>query len=147
GPDMRSVRLGGGGPSHPIIPPMRHLIASFTCAVAMVTAAPAVAQNVSLDVAFPNLSFDRPLYLLPAPDGGDRLVVVEQDGRVNVFENDRGVGRDEVFVALDITGKARRRNNEEGLFGLAFSPDWQRTHEVFLHYSASDPVRNVLSRW
>src|SRR5690606_27821791 len=62
-------------------------------------------------------------------------------------ENDRGVGRDEVFVALDITGKARRRNNEEGLLGLAFSPDWQRTHEVFLHYSASDPVRNVLSRW
>lgn len=126
---------------------MRHLIASLACAVAAVSAAPAVAQDVSLDAAFPNLSFDRPLLLRPAPDGGDRLVVVEQDGRVNVFENDRAVAQGDVFVALDITSKVRRRHNEEGLLGLAFSPDWARSHEVFLHYSASGPTRNVLSRW
>src|SRR5690625_3104621 len=32
--------------------------------------------------AFPNLKFERPVHLLAAPDGSDRLFLVEQEGRV-----------------------------------------------------------------
>lgn len=100
---------------------------------------PAGVGEYELEVAFPNLRFERPLYLTHPHDGTDRLVVVEQRGVVHVFENDRDVR--ETKTMIDLRSKVRRNHNEEGLLGIAFRDD------VFLHYSASRPRRNVLSRW
>ena len=92
-----------------------------------------------LEIAFPNLRFDRPLYLTHPHDGTDRIVVVEQKGVVHLFDNDRDAR--ETATMIDLRSKVRRRHNEEGLLGIAFKED------VFLHYSASGPRRNVLSRF
>ena len=95
--------------------------------------------------AFPNLRFNKPLYVGAPPDGTDRLFVLQQDGVVSWFENRRDVRQ--AVTALDIRHKVYRRHSEEGLLGLAFHPDFKRNRHLFLHYSANNPRRGVISRF
>lgn len=96
--------------------------------------------------AFPALTFSRPVFLGAAPDASPWLYVVEQDGRILVFE-DRDDAT-EVSTFLDLRGLVRRQNNEEGMLGLAFDPDWGPTGGAFyVHVSASSPRRSVIARY
>ncbi len=95
--------------------------------------------------AFPALSFENPLFLCAPPDDTDRLFVAEQDGRVWAFPNDPRAKTP--VLAGDISAQVRRVHNEEGLLGLAFHPRFQQNRKVYLHYSAGDPRRNVLSEF
>jgi uncharacterized repeat protein (TIGR03806 family) len=97
-----------------------------------------------VEEAFPHLLFTRPVDLTHAADGTNRLFVVEQDGRVEVFPNRDNVQNAEVF--LDLTRKVRRENNEEGLLGLAFHPKYKQNGEFFVFYSVS-PRGSVVSRF
>ncbi len=97
-------------------------------------------------VAFPHLRFIRPVLITHAPDGSNRLFVVEQSGRVLGFENDPDVRQADVMA--DIRSKVRRQGEEEGLLGLAFHPRFKTSRAVFLHYTAANGGRrNVLSRF
>lgn len=82
---------------------------------------------------FPNLHFDRPLEILGAGDGSNRLFVVEQAGRVLVFPNRPDVTQPKVF--LDIREVVSRDHNEEGLLGLAFHPNYAENGRFFVYYS------------
>ena len=95
--------------------------------------------------AFPRLTFRRPIYLAHAGDGSNRLFVLEQQGRVRVFENRRDVESAAVF--LDLRDQVRMRHNEEGLLALAFHPEYRKNGRLFVHYSASEPRRGVLSEF
>ncbi len=95
--------------------------------------------------AFPRLTFTRPVDLQVPDDGTNRIFVVEQAGRILVFENRPDVERAEVF--LDIREQVRDRHNEEGLLTLAFHPDYRTNGRFFVYYTASDPRRGVLSRF
>ncbi len=95
--------------------------------------------------AFPNLRFTRPVLATTAPDGTDRLFVVEQDGRVRVFRNDEQVATAGTF--LDLTGKVSRGGNEEGLLGLAFDPGYRTNGWFYVHYSATNPRRSIVARF
>ena len=50
--------------------------------------------------AFPNLSFPRPVDIQNAGDGSNRLFVVEQAGRILVFENDPATSVTTVFLDI-----------------------------------------------
>ncbi|MGJ8695657.1 MAG: PQQ-dependent sugar dehydrogenase [Verrucomicrobiaceae bacterium] len=78
--------------------------------------------------------FERPIDLQVAPGAGDRLVVVEQDGKI--FSVDEVSG--ERSVMLDLTGVALRAFNEEGLLGLAFAPDFQKSGRFYVNYTFGD---------
>jgi glucose/arabinose dehydrogenase len=124
------------------------IIAAIALCVLSYVSNSAMAQGYGFEHTFKNLTFERPVLLTAAPDGSDRLFVIEQAGRVLWFENRPDVSGKNVHVALDISGaKVRRKGNEEGLLGLAFHPEFANNRYVFLHYSASSPRRNVLSRW
>jgi glucose/arabinose dehydrogenase len=102
--------------------------------------------EIYLTRAFRSLSFERPVFLTHAGDGTNRLFVLEQSGRIRIFDGgDDDVERAGVF--LDIRGKVRRRHNEEGLLSLAFHPDYESNGRFFVYYSASDPRRGVLSQF
>ncbi len=101
--------------------------------------------TVELNVAFPNLSFSRPVDLQSPRDGSDHLFVVEQAGVIRVFENRPDVGDAPVF--LDIRDRVRDSGNEEGLLGLAFHPDYGRTGTFYVDYTASNPRRTVIARY
>ena len=98
-----------------------------------------------LSPAFPKLTFDRPVFITHAGDGSKRLFVVEQAGRIRVFENRYDVEETEVF--LDIREQVLTRHNEEGLLSLAFHRKYAETGTFFVYYSAGDPRRGVLSRF
>jgi glucose/arabinose dehydrogenase len=105
---------------------------------------PVYAQT-TVERAFPDLSFDRPVDLQHAGDGSSRLFVLEQhEGRVRVFPDDQNASGAGVF--LDI-GDRINTGNEEGLLGIAFHPDYEANGHFFVYYSTSNPRRSVVSRW
>ena len=103
-----------------------------------------VNSQVFIEEAFPNLVFTRPLDLQYAPDGSDRLFVVEQEGYIQVFENDPFIMDKTIF--LDIRDKIVFEG-ERGLLGLAFHPDYENNGYFFVNYTAPNPLRTVVSRF
>lgn len=111
---------------------------------AVSTAGPAetgLPESVSLERVFPSLTFERMTGLYQLPSGS--WLATEQTGRV--LATDRvGLQAD---VVLDLTDRVSTNGNEEGLLGLAISPDFVETGAVYLYYSASNPRRSVISRF
>lgn len=99
---------------------------------------------LTLEPAFPGLSFDRPVDLQYPADGSDRLFVLEQRGAIRVFENDPQAASADIF--LDIKEKVLY-GGEQGLLGLAFHPNYAENGFFFLDYTASDPRRTVIARY
>lgn len=100
------------------------------------------AQSLVLRNAFPNLTFNHPLFLTHSKDSTNRIFVVRQDGIINVFPNDSSVASAGVF--LDIAAKLSSRGGEEGLLGLAFPPDFRTSRVFYINYtvpSADSPSR------
>ncbi|WP_053206697.1 PQQ-dependent sugar dehydrogenase [Jiangella muralis] len=67
-------------------------------------------------------------------DGSGRLFVVDKAGRVLVFHPDTGVLDPQPL--LDLTSRVSTAGNERGLLGVAPSPDFARTHTLFVSYTA-----------
>ena len=110
------------------------------------TSAPAPGlPDIVLRSAFPNLEFSRLTNLVQPDDGTNRIFITEQWGRIRVFPNEPTAEKADTF--LDITGRSGGGANEEGLLGLAFSPDFAENGHFFVYYSAIDPRRSVLSRF
>lgn len=87
--------------------------------------------------AFPNLEFEQPLFVASPRDGSDRLFVLEKGGRILVFPNNEGVQEAEVFMDLGDRLYAQRGNDERGLLGLAFDPDFVNNGHFYLYYNAN----------
>ena len=102
-------------------------------------------QEMAVERAFPNLSFGRMVDLTFPDDGTNRLFLVLQPGRIEVFENEQSVDSTKTF--LDITGRVNDGGNEEGLLGLAFDPDFRTNGHFYVNYTASSPQRTVVSRF
>ena len=119
----------------------RHCI--LLLAGAFITVAPVWSQpQVTLEHAFPNLFFNRPVDM---QHFGEQLFVVEQQGIIWTFENKQDVTDRHRF--LDIRDRVRSVNNEEGLLGLAFHPDHAVNGYFFVYYTASNPRRSVIARF
>ncbi|HEY4698807.1 MAG TPA: PQQ-dependent sugar dehydrogenase [Nitrososphaerales archaeon] len=101
-------------------------------------------SKTSVEVAFPNLSFTRPLFLTYANDDTNRLFVVLQQGQIMVFPNKQDT-QATVFLAID--EKVNDDGNEEGLLGLAFDPDYKSNGYFYVYYTANSPRRSVISRF
>lgn len=137
------VGCGGGGGGGPGGPPFGIAQRTIISGLTFPTGLPTPSQLTPVR-AFPNLNFDRPLYMTVAP-GSTRLYVVEQDGRIRVFANDAAATTTETF--LDIAGAVSRAGNEEGLLGLAFDPDYVNNGYFYVYYSLASPRRSRLSRF
>jgi hypothetical protein len=95
--------------------------------------------------AFPNLpALINPVDLQNAGDCTNRLFVIEQVGRIRVFENRSDVNSFKTF--LDITDRVAS-GGEMGLLGLAFHPDYQNNGYFYVNYTAGSPNRSVISRF
>lgn len=97
------------------------------------TTGPAEAQDLALEPAFPGLTFDAITDVQSTPDG--RLFVVEQPGRIQVFDPDADDPQKSVF--LDIAGQVTS-GGERGLLGLAFHPDFAANGRFFVNYTATE---------
>ena len=106
---------------------------------------PSGSQEYTLAVAYPELSFNRPVDFQHAGDGSGRVFVVEQEGIISVFDDESAVQNKSTF--LDISGAVDDRSNEEGLLGLAFDPNYSSNGHFFVNYTISNPARTRISRF
>jgi glucose/arabinose dehydrogenase len=90
----------------------------------------------------------RPLVLTHAGDGSHRNFVATQQGVIHVFPNEPKPQKTTVF--LDIQKKVfyTDKENEQGLLGVAFHPQYKKNGEFFIFYSLREPkLTNVISRF
>ena len=101
----------------------------------------------NIENAFPNISFEDPVGIYTAGDGSNRLFVIEQRGRIKVFDNNPTVTNYNMF--LDITDIVNQDGGytEEGLLGLAFHPNFSENGYFYVNYTDYGPRRNVIARY
>ena len=107
--------------------------------------APRPLRGMSVERAFPALSFRHLTNLVHPDDGHDHILVTEQAGRIRVFPNDQLAAQAGTF--LDIRDRVSEAGNEEGLLGLALHPDYMDNGHFYVYYSAANPRRSVVSRF
>lgn len=90
----------------------------------------------------------RPLMLTHAGDGSNRVFVGIQQGTIHVFPNDPQADRTKIFLDLEKQVFYDDKENEQGLLGLAFHPQYKKTGAFFVFYTLKkDKTTNVLSRF
>jgi uncharacterized repeat protein (TIGR03806 family) len=92
---------------------------------------PVPRTGVALQQVWSSLNLGAPIYLTQAPGDNDRWFAVDILGTVRVFPT-AAVTQAEVstFVKIPVAF-----GGEAGLLGMAFHPDWQANHEVYLSYT------------
>jgi len=118
----------------------------IVCLVSQVL--PAEDLGVSVEPAFPKLRIPRPIVITHAGDESGRIFVASQFGVIYTFDNQRDI--EEASVFLDHSAKVmyKDKENEEGLLGFAFHPQYTKTGEFFLFYTAKeDDHVSVISRF
>lgn len=77
---------------------------------------------------------ENPLFAVTEPGNPNRLYILEQKGRVLIFEE----GKPAPTVFLDIEEKVTS-GGEMGLLGFAFHPDFQKNKRYFINYTTERP--------
>jgi len=95
---------------------------------------------------FPNIAIGGMLGMHPMPGQDAFVVVLTQQGVIYRASVEDAAEQPTVF--LDIRDRIKPNlDTEEGLLGLAFSPDYETTAEFYINYTADQPRRNVISRF
>lgn len=92
-------------------------------------------------------NFTKPIFLTHANDNSGRLFVVEQTGKIWVFQNTPTVATKTQF--LDMTTKVTGSTGEGGLLGLAFHPDYLSNGYFYINYTTTvaSQFRTRISRF
>ncbi|MCP4786009.1 MAG: DUF1080 domain-containing protein [Fuerstiella sp.] len=113
-------------------------------------------------VAFPDLKWEgfegvdrngrtrniRPMALTHAGDGSNRMFAGTQRGAVYVFPNDPQASQASLFLDIRDNVNDWKNDNEEGLLGLAFHPNYRKNGYLYVYYSsAKEPRVSMLSRF
>jgi glucose/arabinose dehydrogenase len=86
--------------------------------------------------------FERPVWAGMPADSDGKLWVMEQAGRVWIVDLATGERADDPF--LDIRGDVSRRGNEEGLLGLAFAADFQKSGRFYVNFTDNDQHTRIV---
>ncbi|MEM1001974.1 MAG: PQQ-dependent sugar dehydrogenase, partial [Bacteroidota bacterium] len=106
-----------------------------------------LAAQITYESAFPNITFTWPVEIQNANDGTDRLFVVEQAGRIQVFPRNPNVISGQVSTFLDITDRVLFGTGQEiGLLGLAFHPNYAQNGYFYVFYTTEGPAPNFRPR-
>ncbi|KAF0153021.1 MAG: protein up-regulated by thyroid hormone-putative PQQ-dependent glucose dehydrogenase [Ignavibacteria bacterium] len=123
---------------------MKYFVSIFVLFLALISCSNSSAQ-LTIEQAFPELTFQQPVDIQNAADGSNRLFIVEQRGIISVFENNQTVKTKKVF--LDITDRVSS-GGEMGLLGLAFHPNYNSNGYFYVNYTTNSPSRRtIISRF
>jgi putative heme-binding domain-containing protein len=107
--------------------------------------------RLAIELAFPNVVFDKPLATAFPDDGGRLLFVVEQPGCIWSLPDEHSTTDKSMFLDFraKVLSAATGGHSDEGLVSLAFHPNYRNNRELFIYYaSAEGPTgrRSILSR-
>ncbi|MFN8223820.1 MAG: PQQ-dependent sugar dehydrogenase [Gaiellales bacterium] len=127
----------------------RWILAVGACAALVAGAALAGGSVSTVRLAPLARGFERPVLALQAPGEPGRVYVVEQTGYVRVLENGRRRSKPFLDVHARVSG-----DNEQGLLGLAFPPDYATRKRAYVNYTDGSgatvilelPVRNGVAQ-
>ncbi len=104
---------------------------------------------VSVVNAYPNLRVSRPIVLTGAGDGSGRLFIASQTGEIYfIKESDSQVEEATLFMSLQEAVDYKDRENEEGLLGLAFHPQFSENGKFYVYYSTIErPHVSIVSQF
>ncbi len=88
--------------------------------------------SISLTLQQITMSLSSPVFLTAAPGDTARLFIVEQGGRVRIFDVPGGTQRATSF--LDLSGLVLS-GGERGLLGMAFDPDYATNRRFYVYYT------------
>lgn len=89
----------------------------------------------------------RPMVITHANDNSGRIFVATQNGMIHIIDK-KSPQKTKLF--LDIRPKVApwKKNNEEGMLGLAFHPNFKKNGQFFVYYSAAEgPRRSIVSKF
>lgn len=78
-------------------------------------------------------SLYEPVFLTAPVDSTDALYILEKAGRIMIY--DRGHKKLTSKPFLDIRSQINIKMNEQGLLGMAFSPDYKNDRRFYLYYT------------
>jgi glucose/arabinose dehydrogenase len=83
----------------------------------------------------------RPVWISEAPDGSGRLFVVIQTGRILVVK--KGSDGADAKEFLNIEDRQPAFENEDGLLGLAFHPDFKKNGLLYIYYTLKNKPEDI----
>ena len=99
-------------------------------------------SQVTYEDAFPDLSFQFPTEIMTAGDNSGRMFVVEQAGRIKVFQNSENTTVADTF--LDIGDIVSFSSGQEiGLLGLAFHPNFGQNRYFYVYHTRQSSISGV----
>jgi glucose/arabinose dehydrogenase len=114
----------------------RRRLAALLAVPLLAAAAPAAASGAVRLVGVG--TFERPTYVTAPPGDPQRVVVVEQTGRVRLLKD--GVRQPGVFLDLSalstVVSPDPAQYTERGFFSVAFAPDYATSGRLYAYYTA-----------
>jgi glucose/arabinose dehydrogenase len=103
-------------------------------------------KGTNLALEFVAGGFDQPIFVT-SPPGDPRLFVVSKHGAISIVED--GKVRPTPFLDIDGRVTSAPADNEQGLLGLAFHPDYACNGRFFVFYTGrmSDQAQDILSEF
>ena len=90
----------------------------------------------------------RPIEMIHAGDGTNRLFVGTQSGMIHVFDNHADVKSTSMYLDLRDRVHDWAKDNEEGLLGMAIHPNYKTNGEIYVYYNTVKKPRTAyLSRF
>jgi glucose/arabinose dehydrogenase len=81
--------------------------------------------------------------LATSPPNDGRLFVIEQQGRIRVFENE--MLKTEAYLDVSALASGGTPPNEQGLLGLAFHPDFGNNRQFYIYYTTNNA--NIVAKY
>ena len=110
---------------------------------------PSSTVSLSVQRAFASLpNFTQPIAMLQEPGNSARWYVVQKTGSVRVFDNTPNVSttREFINIASRLNPASPGINDERGLLGMAFHPNYPADPRVYLFYTGTHTTLGLVDR-
>jgi len=141
---------GGGSDDPPDVPPPAGgLDARPANATCLAGDPPGTNISIAVQRVFTSLpSFTQPIAMLQEPGNAARWYVVQKTGSVRVFDNAPNVSTTREFINLAsrLNSDPSSSNDERGLLGMAFHPNYPTDPRVYFFYTGTDTTLGLVDR-
>ena len=98
---------------------------------------------VALKATLISDALSRPVFVTAAPGDNERLFVVERGGAIRIIDS-TGALLATPFIDVPMVTPTSRANDERGLLGMAFHPDYPEDPRFFVNYTAGADANTVV---